>query len=150
MECVTGRWSMMGNIHLNWPKNRIYGLWRRKEGFYRYIQISNRGLIEAPCFMSYPIVKLLIHSLPAQITNPCQFRNVQRPLLIRRIMPQKSTRQILNRNLRPPNPFPLGSGIRHSRPYTHSYPRHPRLTEHPGHLQERLTHRLRLAVKAQY
>ena len=138
----------MGNIHLSWPKNRIYGLWRRKEGFYRYIQISNRGLIEAPCFMPYLIVKLLIHSLPAQITNPCQFRNVQHPLLICRIVPEKHARQILNRNLLPPNPLPLGPCVRHSRPHPHLYPRHPQLTEHPGHLQERLAYRVRLAAAA--
>ena len=133
MECVTERWSMMGNIHLSWPKNRIYGLWRRKEGFYRYIQISNRGLIEAPCFMSYPIVKLLIHRRPTHPTNPSQLTDIQRPLLIRRIMPQKSTRQILNRNLRSPNPLPLGPSIRHSRSHTHSYHKQLQLTEHPRH-----------------
>lgn len=139
----------MGNIHLSWLKNRIYGLWRRKEGFYRYIQISNRGLIEAPCFMPYLIVKLLIHSLPAQITNPSQLTDIQRPLPMRRIMSQKHVWQILNRNLRPPNPLPLGPGVRHSRPHPHLYPRQLQLTA-PRHLQERLAYRVRLAVKAQY
>ena len=100
--------------------------------------------------MSYPIVKLLIHRRPTHPTNPSQLTDIQRPLPMRRIMPQKNTGQILNRNLLPPNPLPLVPCVRHSRPHSHSYPRHPQLTEHPHHLQERLTHRVRLAVKARY
>lgn len=51
---------------------------------------------------------MLIHHRPTHPTNPNQLTAIQRPLLIRRIMPQKSTRQILNRNLRPPNALPHG------------------------------------------
>ena len=38
-----------------------------------------------------------------------------------RVVPKEDCRDALNRNLRPPDPLPLGPRIRHSRPHTHSY-----------------------------
>lgn len=109
---------------------------------------SKAGGLVASLLLLFQQPDILIHHRSTNPANSCQFRNIQRPLLIRRIMPQKSTRQILNRNLRPPNSLSLGPSVRHTGPHTHSYHSQLQLTEHPRHLQKRLAHRVRLPAAA--
>ena len=51
---------------------------------------------------------ILVHCRPTHPANHSQITDIQHPLPIRRIMPQKYAGQILNRNLRPSNPLPHG------------------------------------------
>lgn len=93
---------------------------------------------------------VLIDGCATEAEHTRKLANIEMVAFVCRVVPKEDCRDALNRNLLPPNPLPLGPGVRHSRPHPHSYPRHPQLTEHPGYLQERPTHRVRLAVKAQY
>ena len=85
------------------------------------LKLRKRDVNPAPFLSSLQKRNILIHRRSTNPANPCQFRDVQRPLLIRRIVPQKHAGQILNRNLRPPYPLSLCPCVRHSRPHAHSY-----------------------------
>lgn len=60
--------------------------------------------------------------------------NIEMAAFVCRVVPEEDCRNMVFRNLRPPNPLPLGPSIRHTRPHPHSYHGQLQLNEHPGHL----------------
>ena len=61
--------------------------------------------LRPPLLLSFQQSNILINRRPAQITNPSQFRNIQLPPLVCRVMPQKCGGQIPGGYLRPSNLF---------------------------------------------
>ena len=68
---------------------------------------------------------VLIDGCATKAAHTRKLANIEMAAFVCRIMPKEDCRDAFNRNLRPPNPLPLGSCVRHSRPHTHSYPGHP-------------------------
>ena len=76
-------------------------------------------------FLCFQKRNVLVNRCPAQITYPSQLGHIQLPVLIRRIVAQKSRRDIVGGYLRSADFSSLGGGIRH--PTTHSRPNHSKL-----------------------
>lgn len=85
---------------------------------------------------------VLIDGCATEAEHTRKLANIEMVAFVCRVVPKEDCRDALNRNLRPPDPLPLGSGIRHSRAHTASNHCQLQLTEHARHLQKRLTHRI--------
>ena len=63
-------------------------------------------------------VNVFVNGCPAQITNSCQFADVEVSALVGGVVPEESRRKVIHGDLRPPDLFPLGSGIFHAGAHT--------------------------------
>ena len=90
----------------------------------------------------------LIRRRSADATYPRRFADIQISSLIRRIMPQERSGNIVGGHLRPADAFPFGACVIHPRSNSCAYHSQFQLTEHARHLKKRLTHRVRLSVPA--
>ena len=74
--------------------------------------------------------KIFVNRCPAQITNPCEFRNIQLPLFESGIMPKEDCGNAVGGYLRSADLLSICLGVRHSRAHTASYHGKLQLTEH--------------------
>lgn len=76
----------------------------------------------APCsFLPFQKVNVFVDRRSAQITNSCQFADVEMSALVGGVVPEKSRRKVIHGDLRSPDLFPLCPCVRHLRPPTGSY-----------------------------
>ena len=61
---------------------------------------------------------VLIDGCATKAAHTGKLANIEMVAFVCRVVPKEDCRDALNRNLRPPDPLPLGSGIRHSRAHT--------------------------------
>ena len=61
---------------------------------------------------------IFVNRSPAQITNSCQFADVELSALVGGVVPKESRRKVIHGNLRPPDLLPLFPCVCHPRPHT--------------------------------
>ena len=74
-------------------------------------------------FLPFQKVNVFVDRSPAQITNSCQFADVEVSALVGGIVPEKSRRKVINCYLRSADLLAICLGVRHPRPHTGLYHR---------------------------
>ena len=69
-------------------------------------------------FLPFQKVNVFVNRRSAQITNSCQFADVELSALVCGVVPEESRRKIINCYLRPPDLSPLCPGIFHAGAHT--------------------------------
>lgn len=98
-----------------------------KRFFREQIEVCSR-------FLPFQKVNVFVNGRSAQITNSCQFADIEVSALVGGVVPEKSRRKVIHGYLRPPDLLPLCPCVRHPRPHTGADHSQFQLTEHARHL----------------
>ena len=81
---------------------------------------KNPGAVP-PDLLCFQKKNVLIDGCATEAAHTRKLADIEMAAFVCRIMPKEDCRDMVFRNLRPPYPLSFGSGVRHSRPHTHSY-----------------------------